>query len=745
MASAPAATLPLRDALARARDFHASGNLIEAERWCRAILAAKPDHFETLHLLAIVKVQAGHVDEGLVLIGRAIAIDPRSAKAHNNQAAILRSLGRTAEALASCEVAITLDGSFTEAHRNRAAILKDMRRLDEALASCERALALNPASAEVHNIRGAICQDLERYQDAIAAYDRALALTQSFPEALSNRGGSYVAIRQYTKALADCDAALALRPMLVDAHYHRGLALSGLGRHADAERSFRQALAGKPDFAKALLSHAGELAYLRKSEEAVGELERALALDPGLDFAEGALLAARMHCCDWREFDARRANVVADVRSGRRTMDPFAFLAVSDRPADQRQCAETWVDTWFPAPPGLVRRHSPRQRGRIHIAYLSGDFREHAVAFLSAGLFEQHDRSRFEITAISLVGSDGSAIRARLERAFERFVDAERYSDQEIAGLVRDLDVDILVDLGGLTGSARTAILAERPAAVQVNFLGFTATMGTAYIDYIVADRTVIPEDERPAFAESVVYLPDSFQVNDSRRAQAGSAVSRNDAGLPDHGVVFCCFNSSFKILPATFAAWMRILRAVDGSVLWLLEGNAAAMANLRREAEAAGVAPERLVFAPAARPDEHIARHQLADLFLDTLPFNAHTTASDALWAGVPVLTCLGSTFAGRVAASLLHALGLDELITRAPEEYEALAIRLASRPAELAALRARLGELRVTSPLFDTDRFRHHLEAAYAAMWERHLRGERPQSFAVPAMNGDQRNPTS
>ena len=736
MSAPDQATIPLRDALRRATDFHASGDLGEAERWLNAILAAKPEHFDSLHLLALVNWQRNRLDEAGSLLVRALRANPQSAKAHANLAGVLLALGRRDEALAWCDRALALDANFAAAHRNRAATLKDLRRLDEALDAIERGLACTPASGEMLNIRGAILQDMQRLDEAIASYDRALAIQPDFAEALNNRGGARSAAKRYVEALADCDRAIALKPGLAGAHYHRGLALSGLERHEEAEASYRQALAIHPDFPMALLSRAGARGALRRHREAAADLERALALDPDLDFAKGMLLEARMHCCDWRTLDTLRADVVRDVRDGKRASDPFAFLAISESPQDQLQCARTWTRTSFPPAGAPMHRGGARRRDRIHVAYLSADFRAHAVAFLGAGLFEHHDRTRFETTALSYGADDGSAMRARLVRAFDRFVDVRQRSDHEIASLMVELDVDIAVDLGGLTGSARTGIVALRPAPVQVNFLGFTGTMGAPYIDYIVADRTVVPERERDFYAEQVVYLPDSFQPNDSRRAIAEDTPTRSDAGLPDDAFVFCSFNNTFKIEPATFALWMRVLNQVPGSVLWLLGGNEEATANLRREAAALGVAPERLVFAARAEPAEHLARQRLANLFLDTLPFNAHTTASDALWAGLPVLTCEGTTFAGRVAASLVRAVGLPELVTHSPTEYEALAVRLATHADELAELKARLAANRATAPLFDTDRYRQHLEAAYLTMWERHLSGESPVSFAVPAV---------
>jgi len=371
---------------------------------------------------------------------------------------------------------------------------------------------------------------------------------------------------------------------------------------------------------------------------------------------------------------------------------------------------------------------------RVRLAYVSGDFNNSAVATLMAGVFEQHDRARFETIAISFGTSAQTPMRRRLEAAFERFIDVSRFSDADIARLLRDIEADIAVDLMGYTGECRTGIFAQRPAPLQVNYLGFAGTMGAPYIDYIVADPTIIPTEHQRHYAERVAYLPHCYLPSDRTRAISPSVPSRAEAGLPESGFVFASFNNSYKFNPAMFDIWMRLLLRAGRSILWLPENNAATRRNLPREAEARGVAGSRLISAPPI-PDAaaHLARLSLADLFLDTHPYNAHSTAIDALWAGVPVLTLLGNSFAGRVAASALKAVGLSELIMENPADYEAMALRLAGDPAALSEIRAKLARQRLSAPLFDTARFTRDLESVFISMWERHQRGEPPASFAV------------
>ena len=477
----------------------------------------------------------------------------------------------------------------------------------------------------------------------------------------------------------------------------------------------------------------GQAHYLKKRyDAALADWNKALALNPDQPGVAAACLRVRMHHCDWAGFEAACESARASVRSAG-LVAPFMFVAIPSTPSEQLRCARTWVAGNF-RPVGTAVTHGERRdHGRVRIAYLSADFHQHATARLMAGVFEQHDRSRFEVTAVSVGPNDHSAMRRRIEAAFERFVDTRTHGDDQIADLIRALNVDILIDLKGYTQDARTGVLAGRPAPIQVNYLGFPGTIGAGFIDYIIADRDVIPEHEFDCYAEKVVWLPDSYQANDCNRAVTNATPLRADHGLPQAAFVFCCFNDNYKITPAVFSCWMRILRAVPNSVLWLFEENAIAADNLRREAAARGVAPDRLVFARSLPNDGHLARHRCADLFLDTLPYAAHTTASDALWTGLPVLTCLGETFAGRVGASLLNAIQLPELITTTAEGYEKLAIELAGDPARLADIRARLARHRLTTPLFDTAGLTRHLEAAYLAMMERLHAGLPPEHIAV------------
>jgi predicted O-linked N-acetylglucosamine transferase (SPINDLY family) len=456
-------------------------------------------------------------------------------------------------------------------------------------------------------------------------------------------------------------------------------------------------------------------------------------LEPHRAYAPGKLHRSRLRVCKWDTLAQDADAIIAAVRRGEKAVTPFVLLATTDSARDQQQCARTYVADRYPASPTPMRVGRRRAHEKIRVAYLSADFREHAVSYLMAGLFEMHDLEQFETMAISFSPRYGNEMSERVRAAFGRFVEAFDKSNRAVAELMLELNIDIAVDLMGFTQHSRTAILAGRPAPIQVNYLGFPGTMGAEYIDYIIADDFVIPGETQEWYTEKVVCLPDTFQANDHRRKRPGKTPTRLEAGLPESGFVFCSFNGHYKINPPVFDVWMRLLGQVPGSVLWLVAGNVCAQDNLRREAANRGIEPHRLIFAPELGYGDHLTRLPLAELFLDTLPFNAGTTASDALWAGVPVLTCAGEAFASRMAGSLLNAAGLPELITRNLDDYEARALQLATGPAALAEIRAKLARNRSACPLFDTDRFRRHIEKAYIRMWERHQRGEPPASMVI------------
>ena len=691
---------PLLD---RAIALHQQGRAAEAEPIYREVLAAAPDHFDALHLLGVALHQQGRDQEAVASIERALAVEARDPAAHSNLALALRNLGRLDEALASLDRALALRADHVQALNNRGNVLRAMNRHAEALASYDRALAIKPDHAGALRNRGDVLLETNRPDEALAVFDRLLALHARDPAAWNLRGMALGDIGRHDDAIASYDRALAFAPSLAEAQFNRGSAYLDLKRYAAAAETFGQLVARAP----------------------------------GHPLARGQWLHAKMLACDWSQLEALATAITEDVRAGRPSAEPFGFQAIATSPADLKRCAEVFAGMRFPAGPSVWRDERYDHR-RIRIGYLSGEFREQATSMLMAGLFERHDRARFELFAFDNGIDDGSPLRRRIERAFGEMIDITTVDDAAAASLVRSREIDILVNLNGYFGRHRQGVFAQRAAPIQVNHLGFPGTLGADYVDYLIADAVVIPPGEEHHYTERIVRLPDSYQANDPSRAIAARAQTRVEAGLPEAGFVFCCFNNNYKVTPGVFDVWMRLLRHVEGSVLWLFEDNADAARNLRIEAQRRGIQASRLVFAKRLPPDEHLARHRLADLFVDTLPYNAHTTASDALWAGLPLVTVRGTTFPGRVATSLLLAADLPELVTDDLTQYEALAFDLATNPVRLAAVRERLAANRDRCALFDADRFRRHIESAYATMWRRHVEGLPPASFDVRSGNG-------
>lgn len=745
------------------------GQLDQAERIYRLILAHVPDCFGALHLLGILEGQKGNAATAEAFFSQAIRINPSDALAHSNLGNVLLALGRPQEALAaydralglkpdfagacngrgnallelgrpreaiaSYDRAVALQPDYAEALNNRGNVLLGLKRAEEALADYDLALALHPDYLDAINGRGNVLLALDRPEEALAAYHRALQLQPASLEAFISRGNVLLRLKRLPEALASYEGALAIKPDYPEALYNRGNVLLELKRRDEALASYDRALAIRPDYADALYNRGGLLIDLRRFDDAARCYARLLEVAPGYDYALGYLLYAQLLCCDWAQYAHNVEKFDQWIREGKRAGRPFVSLIVSKRAADQLQCARRYVAEEHPAVAPPIWRGERYGHDRIRLAYVSFDFREQLLAYQIAGVIEHHDRTRIETTAISLHPRVRGGIQDRLRNAFERFVDVSNESDSGVAHLLRELEIDIALDLMGHTRGSRLGIFARRPAPLQVNF-NCPGTTGADYIDYIITDRIVVPPEHHPHYAEKVVYLPHTFQPNDSRRAVGGRTPTRAEAGLPEKGFVFCSFNTSYKFRPEMFDVWMRLLRKIEGSVLWLSSTGPAVAGNLRREAGARGVNPERLIFAPRVeRMEDHLARQGLADLFLDTLPYNAQTTASDALWSGLPVLTCLGEALPGRVAASVLSAIGMPELITRSLEEYEALATLLAREPWRLRQVRARLADHRQTAPLFDTARYTRHLEAAFEQMWQMHERGEPPRHFAVAA----------
>ena len=635
-------------------------------------------------------------------------------------------------AIEAYDLALKIQPNDAETLINKGSTYIDIKNYVLALETLEKAIQVSPNIPEAWSNKGISLNKLNLYQKSINAYNEAIRLSPRYYEAWSNKSVPLNKLRRFQEALEACDKALSLKPDYAEAWSNKGVTLHELKRYDQAIAHYDKALSLKPDYAEAWSNKGLTLNELKRYDQAIAHYDKALSLKPEIDWVSGDLQHAKMNICNWSGLAESLEDISKKIVVSERVANSFPLLALIDDTFLHKKSSEIYIQSKYPFNPILEAILKHPKNEKIRIGYFSADFKNHPVAFLIAELFEIHDRSQFEIYAFSLVKAVDE-MRGRLQLAFDHFINVETQSDVQIAQLARSFGIDIAVDLTGLTKDARTGIFAHRAAPIQVNYLGYAGTMGADYIDYIVADKTLIPLDAQSSYTEKVVYLPNSYQVNDRKREISEKQFTREELGLPEDGFVFCCFNNNFKILPATFAGWVRILKAVEGSVLWLFQDNHLAAENLKKEAEKQDIAPDRLVFAERLPLSEHLARHHQADLFLDTFPYNAHTTTSDALWSSLPVLTLMGQSFASRVAASLLNTIDLPELITTSQEDYEALAIDLAMNPKKLIEIKLKLAHNRLATPLFDTPLFAQNLEAAYLRMYEIYQADLQPDHIVI------------
>jgi predicted O-linked N-acetylglucosamine transferase (SPINDLY family) len=722
--------------------FSNRGNaLMELKRFEEAIsnfeeaIRLTPEHHDAFNNRGISLSELRRLDEAISSFDEAIRLRPDYAEAFNNRGLTLKALKRLEEALSSYGEAIRFRPDYADAFNNCGITLKELKRFEEALVSFNRAIRLEPDRAAAFNNRGIVLKELKRFDEALVSFNEAIRLEPDQAPAFNNRGNTLRELKRLDEAIASFDEAIRLKPDYATAFNNRGISLKEHMRFDEAISSFDEAIRIKPDYADALNNRGIALSEHKRLDEALRSFDEAIRIKPDSAFLPGTAAQLRAQISNWAGLGALVTSIEDGVSANKLKSPPFSLLALVDDSRLHLRASDQWVREKV-ASSGTLSSIIERRRGeKIHIAYASADFRDHPVSYLLAEMFESHDRARFEVTAISFGPDDGQAMRQRISAGVDRFEDVRCMSDVNIARRCRELGVDVAVDLMGFTGNGRSGILAERCAPIQINWLGYPGTMAAPFIDYIIADHTLIAESDLKHYTEKVIWLPDTYQVNDTTRQISDKNFTRAECDLPESGFIFCCFNNSYKVLPATFDVWMRLLHRVPGSVMWLLEDNSTASRNLRIEAIARGIDPDRLVFASRLPLPQHLARHRVADLFIDTWPYNAHTTASDALWTGLPVLTKSGRSFASRVAASLLNAIGLPELITQSEQDYEELAVAIAQDSKRLRALREKLCENRLTYPLFDCKRFTKNLESAYFQVMARYWAGAEPNHLKVAA----------
>ena len=701
---------------------HQNNQLEIAHKKYLEVLNLNSNHIHALHLLGVIALQLGDIEKSIELIQRVISTNPHYADAHINLATAFQKRKEYERAIKHYDIAIKLSNNSPEAYNNRGTVLKDLNKLKLAKESFLKAININPQYAEAHNNLGITLKELGELDLALKHYDIASQLQPNDHNVHNNKGVLLASANQFDDAITSYDLSISLNPYYAEVYFNKAITLDSLKKYSESIYCYEQALKVNPQYAEAYFNKAITFQKIKNYNNSIESYQNALAINPKINYLRGAYLFNKLQISDWSSYEEEIARISDQLKQKKIVITPFALIPISDDLTEHLTAAQL-----FGTSKSLVSSHinpepiSKYQNSeKIRIGYFSADFHDHATMRLMAELFEKHDKQKFELYAYSFGPDSQDQMRQRAIKAFDHFHEVRGLTDLEIAELARKDQIDIAIDLKGYTYDMRVGIFANRAAPIQINYLGYPGTMGADYIDYIVADHTIIPQQYQHLYTEKIIRLPGSYQVNDRSRNISNHPYTRAEVGLPEAGFIFCSFNNNYKITPNIFDVWMRILKAIDSSVLWLLEDNPIASANLKKEAKIRGVAPERLIFAKRLPMAEHLARQKLADLFIDTYPCNAHTTASDALWVGLPLLTIAGETFASRVAASLLQAIEVPELITENMIEYEKKAIQLAQNPIQLSQLKQKLKQKKLETPLFDTTQYTKNLEDALIIVYD-------------------------
>jgi len=719
--------------------YKAIGELSEAVRSFEKALAIKPNYAEVNYNLGLTFQELGQLEAAVKCYEKALSVNPDHAEAHNNLGVTLKELGQLDAAVKCYEKALDVNPDFAEAHSNLGNAFNELGQPDAAVKFYEKALTVNPDYPEAHNNLtvafyklGLAFMEHGPADDAGKSYEKAPTVHPDYPEAHNNLGVILMEFGQLDAAVECYEKALTIKPDFSEALNNLGNAFNELGQLDAAVKCYKNTLAIKPDYADAYANQGNVLKGLKRLDEALASYERAIVLNPDLDWMLGDSLHTKMHLCIWDDLANRLDEFKNKINNKERVISPFPLLALIDDPEVQRKASEIYANERYPQSHVLSKIERYPKHKKIRIGYFSADFRDHPVSHLTAELYEIHDRNQFEIYGFYFGPDTQDEMNLRIKAGVDHFHDVRTMSYKDVALLARSLEIDIAVDLGGFTQNSRTEIFAMSAAPIQISYIGYLGTMGANYYDYLMADQTIIPEKDQKYYSEKIAYLP-SYQVNDSTQSLPETIFTRKDLGLPEAGFVFCCFNNIFKITPTSFDSWGRILEQVDGSVLLIYVDNEQAKINLTKEIALRGIDPSRLVFGKRLPKHEYLARYRVADLFLDTHPYNAGTTASDALQMGLPVLTYIGNSFASRMAASVINAVNLPELITSTQEEYESLAIQLATHPEQLKIIKDKLDNNLPSAPLYDTPLFTQHLESSYLTMYDRYQQGLEPDHIYV------------
>ena len=696
------------------------------------IITINPENLEANFNAGLMYLQLSDYESSIQKFNKVIYLSPNHHEAYNNKGVALLSLDRRDEAIIEFNNAIAVNEGFSEAYSNLGNALQDCDQLIDSIIYYKKAISIDPLIPEVHFNLGRALFGINDFQAALSSFNMAISIKHDYVKAHVLHGNVLHKLKDFSGAINSYNKATSFEPNFTEALFNHGVTLQAMNLHDKAIIYYERVITIKPDFIDAYNNCADAYFNMNLLDKAISFYEKGFELCPNYNFLYGNLIHSRMSCCNWKYFDDIYPKLLSLLSDGVLASTPFPILSVIDKPQIHKDIAQSYVNFVYPQRLDLITPLIQKHSKKIRIGYFSADFRNHPVSYLSAELFELHNRNSFEIIAFSSSPTENNSFRDRLECAFDKFITTYDMSDIEIAKLSRELGIDIAVDLGGHTINNRFGVFSYRSAPIQISYIGYLGTTGASYIDYLVADDNIVPSDFKDKYTEKIVYLP-CYQVNDSQKKPSSKIFTKSDLLIPESGFIFCSFNNAYKITPFTFSIWMRILSAVDGSFICLLADSELIANNLRAEAKARGISSDRLIFVPRIDYRDYLSRFSLFDLFLDTFPYNAGATASDALWAGLPVLTCMGESFASRVAASLLKAIDLPELITHSQQEYEAKAIELATNPVLLKATKDKLAANKLTKPLFDTKLFTKHLESAYSSIHQRHQDGLPPDHIYI------------
>ena len=731
------------------------GKTFEASEAFKKVTELNPTYADGFNNLGVTLQDQGKLEQAIEAYNRALSIKSDYADAYNNMGNALKEQSPTDTESPSNEVITQLlnlynSGQLAATIEQAQALLlqypdtfviwnilgaanKGLGDLDKALQAFKKVTELNPNYADGFNNLGTVLKDQGKLSSALNAYKKAVTFNPNSAEGHNNMGSTFQEQGKTKKAIEAYSKALKLKPNYAAAYYNMGITLKNQGKLQEAIEAYKKAITINPDYTSAHNNMGNVLKQQGKLEEAIEAYSKALSLKPDYVKSRSHRLYLQALICDWKAVEEDRP-LLSELGISEDLIPPFSVLALEDAPERHRLRSEKYARETFPVK-SLKQFERPSQLPkRLRIGYFSADFHNFAGMHLMIGMLERHDRSKFEIYAFSYGPEVHDKMRMRIVNAVDHFIVIQSMPKDVVFEFVEEKKIDIAIHRNGYTKNSRTDLFSSRLAPIQINYLGYPGTLGAEFMDYIIADPIVIPEDMRQHYSEQIMYLPHTYQPNDNTRVISQKVQTKEDMGLPSDGFVFCCFNNNYKISPKEFDIWMRVMAKVEGSVLWVLKSNKWAKQNLKREAEARGINGDRVIFAEKVENPDHLARHRLADLFLDTFNYNAHTTASDALWAGLPLVTKLGEGFAARVAGSLLSAVGLPELITHDEKAYEALILKLATNPKKLAKIKKKLATNRLTQPLFDTEQYTKHLEKGYQQAYQKYFNGDTPDTIMVP-----------